>query len=286
MGSVAIVTDTTHYLPREMVSKLGLHEVSLYVNWDNRQEREADLDDLEGFYRQLRSSDGLPTTSQPSIGDFLSVYRPLVEAGNQILSIHLASGISGTYQAALQAKATLDEEGLSDDQITVMDSQMACGALGFVLMAAGQGSDLPQALENAKAARDQMRMWFAVDTLEFLRRGGRIGAAQAWLGSTLKIKPILSIHSEITPVERVRTQKKAMERLTEYMHSRYNDGADAWAVQHTQAPDQASELVEQGQEIFGCEPQFVSEIGPVIGAHIGPGLIGVGALPKSLVATR
>jgi DegV family protein with EDD domain len=283
MGSVAIVTDTTHYMPRELVSKLGLHEVSLYVNWDNRQDREADLADLEGFYRHLRSSDGLPTTSQPSIGDFLSVYRPLIAEGHQIVSIHLASGISGTYQAALQAKASLDEEGLAQDQITVVDSQMACGALGFVVLAAAQGSDLQQALANAESARDQMRMWFAVDTLEFLRRGGRIGAAQAWLGSTLKIKPILSIHSQITPVERVRTQKKAIERLSEYMHSRHQDGADAWAIQHVQAPDQASELVERGRQIFECEPQFVSEIGPVIGAHVGPGMVGIGALPKSLL---
>jgi DegV family protein with EDD domain len=122
-------------------------------------------------------------------------------------------------------------------------------------------------------------MWFAVDTLEYLRRGGRVGAAQAWLGGALKIKPILSIESEITPIERVRTQGKAFERMLDYMRARAQDGADGWIVQHIQAPDVAARLVEQGREIYGCEPVFVSEVGPVIGAHVGPGLLGVGGLP-------
>src|SRR5438093_13621645 len=108
-------------------------------------------------------------------------------------------------------------------------------------------------------------MWFAVDTLEYLRRGGRIGAAQALLGSALKIKPILTLEGEITPVERVRTSGRAFERLVEYMQSRHDEGADAWVVQHVQAPDQAERLVERGREVFGTEPVFISEIGPVIG---------------------
>ncbi|HEV2062334.1 MAG TPA: DegV family protein, partial [Solirubrobacteraceae bacterium] len=118
---------------------------------------------------------------------------------------------------------------------------------------------------------------------EYLRRGGRIGAAQAWIGGALKIKPILSIESEITPVERVRTSGKAFERMVDYMRSLHDRGADAWMVQHIQAPDEAERLVERGREIFGSEPLCVSEIGPVIGAHVGPGLLGVGGLPSSLL---
>jgi DegV family protein with EDD domain len=126
-------------------------------------------------------------------------------------------------------------------------------------------------------------MWFSIDTLEFLRRGGRIAAASAWLGTTLRIKPILSVESEITPVERVRTSGRAFERMVDYLRSRHEDGADAWVVQHIQAPDQAERLAERGREIFGGEPLFVSEVGPVIGTHVGPGLLGVGAVPSALL---
>lgn len=127
------------------------------------------------------------------------------------------------------------------------------------------------------------RLWFAVDTLEFLRRGGRIGTAQAWLGGALKIKPILTLDGEITPIERVRTSGRAFERMVQYLRSRHDDGADGWVVQHIQAPDVVQRLLASGREIFGSEPVFVSEIGPVIGAHVGPGLVGVGGLPPRLL---
>ena len=112
-------------------------------------------------------------------------------------------------------------------------------------------------------------MWFAVDTLEFLRRGGRIGAASAWIGSTLKVKPILTVENEMTPVERVRTSERAFERMVDYARQRHESGADAWVVQHISAPDQAVALVDRCRELFGREPTFVSEIGPVLSAHTG-----------------
>jgi len=126
-------------------------------------------------------------------------------------------------------------------------------------------------------------MWFAIDTLEYLRRGGRIGGAQAWLGGALKIKPILTVESEITPIERVRTSRRAFERMVELLGDRARDGADGWMVQHIQAPAEAAALVERGRDLFGCEPAGVSEIGPVIGAHVGPGLLGVGGIPSSFL---
>jgi DegV family protein with EDD domain len=126
-------------------------------------------------------------------------------------------------------------------------------------------------------------MWFAIDTLDFLRKGGRIGGAQAWLGGALKIKPILTVESEITPVERVRTSRRAFERMVDLLAERKNDGADGWMVQHIQAPAEAQALVDRGRELFGCDPVNVSEIGPVIGAHVGPGLLGAGALPSSFL---
>ena len=123
-------------------------------------------------------------------------------------------------------------------------------------------------------------MWFAVDTLEFLKRGGRIGAASAWIGSTLKVKPILTVETEMTPVERVRTSKRMFERMVDYARQRHESGADAWVVQHIAAPGGGRRAGERCREIFGCDPLFVSEIGPVLSAHTGPGLLGVGSISE------
>ena len=124
-------------------------------------------------------------------------------------------------------------------------------------------------------------MWFAVDTLEFLKRGGRIGAASAWIGSTLKVKPILTVESEMAPVERVRTSARMFERMVDYARQRHDSGADGWVVQHINAPEQAERLIERCREVFGCEPVFTSEIGPVLSTHTGPGLLGVGSVPDA-----
>jgi DegV family protein with EDD domain len=284
MPDVAVVTDTTHYLPRKTVAELGVGEVSLYVNEGEDAEREADIVDLAAFYDALRTASTLPTTSQPSIGDFLAVYEPLVGAGRDVVSIHISGGISGTVEAARQAAAELTGAGA---RVEVIDSRLACGALGMVVLAAAAvaraGGALDAVAARAREAAGATRLWFAVDTLEYLQRGGRIGTAQAWLGGALKIKPILTFDGEISPVERVRTSGRAFERMVHYLRSRHDDRADGWVVQHIQAPDVAERLVASGREIFGREPLFVSEIGPVIGAHAGPGLVGVGGLPLALL---
>jgi len=284
--SVAVVTDTTHYLPREMSEAEGIRLVSLYVNWPGIQEREVDMADFEDFYGRLRAARELPTTSQPSIGDFLAAYEPLLADGCDIVSIHLAGGISGTVHAARQAAAQCAERGLGG-RIEVIDSETACGGFGLLALGAARtaqaGGDLDAVVRSARDVRAALKIWFAVDTLEFLQRGGRIGKAQAMVGAALKIKPILSLESEIVPVERVRTAGRAFERMVDYMLARRDDGADGWVVQHIQAPEEAARLVERGREIFGSEPLFVSEVGPVIGTHVGPGLLGVGGVPRELV---
>jgi DegV family protein with EDD domain len=286
MPDVAIVVDTTHYMPRELVEAQGMHEVSLYVNAGDSHEREIDMPDFDAFYERLRSSAQLPTTSQPSIGDFLEVYEPLVEDGRDIVSIHISGGISGTVESARQAAADLSARK-PQRRIEVVDTHSACGMIGLIALAgaaaARAGGDIDTVAARVQQAVDVAKIWFAVDTLEFLRRGGRIGTAQAWLGGALKIKPILTVEGEITPIERVRTSGRAFERMVDYLRSRHEDGCDAWVVQHIQAPDQAAALVERGRAIFGSEPAFVSEIGPVIGTHVGPGLLGVGGIPRSLL---
>jgi fatty acid kinase fatty acid binding subunit len=286
---VAVASDTTSYLPRAAVADRGIHEVSLYVSLDGHQQREADiLEDTDQFYDALRASQEAATTSQPAVGDFLAVWRPILDAGDDLISIHIASGISGTYSSAISARDLLIGEGLDAGRIEVVDSHRACGGLGMMLLAASSaarsGADLAAVNERVTATRDALQMWFAVDTLEYLRRGGRIGGAQAWMGSALKIKPILTLDGEITPIERVRTSQRAFTRMVDFMHELKDAGRDAWVVQHIQAPGEAEQLVERGREIFGTEPLFVSEVGPVIGAHVGPGLLGVGGIPPAMLA--
>src|SRR3954466_7689180 len=132
---VTVVSDTTHYLPASFVEDYGLHLVSLYVKFGDTLERESEMTDLAGFYDRLRAAKDLPTTSQPSIGDFLSVYEPLLESGRDVISPHLSSGIAGTYDGALQAEAQLEERGYAG-RIEVLDSATACGGMGLVAVAA------------------------------------------------------------------------------------------------------------------------------------------------------
>jgi fatty acid kinase fatty acid binding subunit len=285
MLGVEVVTDTTQYLPSEIIARHGLHLVSLYVNWEGRTDRESDLEDLDAFYDHMRSAATLPSTSQPSVGDFLAVYEPLLEAGSDVLSIHLSGGISGTVHAAEQARDALLERGIAPERIQILDSETGCAGHGLMAIAAANavrdGADLQGALAAAVRLRHGMKIIFAVDTLEYLRRGGRIGAAQAWVGSALKIKPILTIEREIQPIERVRTAGRAFERMAEELKDRRESGADVFFIQHIQAHDVAERLAERGREIYGRDPEFVSEIGPVIGAHVGPGLFGVTGLASS-----
>jgi DegV family protein with EDD domain len=289
MSSVAVVADTTAYLPAELVRLNQIQLVSLYVNFGGeRTVRESDLGDFDAFYEELRTADPLPTTSQPAVGDFLAVYEPLLDAGRDVVSIHISGGLSGTSEAARQAVEALGRDGRDGGRVRVMDSSTAAGGLGLMALAAARaaehGADLDTVERAARETRENLGLWFAIDTLEYLKRGGRIGGASAWIGSTLKIKPILSVESEMVPLERVRTSAKAFDRMVRFAHSRHADGADAWVVQHIQAPDEAARLADACREVFANEPVWVGEIGPVLGVHTGPGLLGFGGIPPRLLA--
>ncbi len=288
MSQVAVVTDSTSYLAPGVAEQNDFTVVPLYVVFGgDRTVPETEITDYDAFFDELRSTEALPTTSQPSVGDFRAAYEPLLAEGREIVSVHISGGLSGTPEAARQAKEALEREGKGGERIEVIDSTTAAGGLGFMALTAAkasrEGLGGKQVAERVAEARGQLKMWFAVDTLEFLRRGGRIGAASAWIGSTLKVKPILTVENEMTPVERVRTSGRAFERMVDYSRQRRDSGADAWCVQHINAPDQAAALVERCRELFGHEPTIVSEIGPVLAVHTGPGLLGVGGLPQHFV---
>ena len=287
-AETAVVCDTTCYLPTELLAERGIKEISLYVAVDGQQERELEISDFDDFYERLRASESGATTSQPSIGDFLAVYEPLLAEGREVVSIHISAGISGTFEAAGQARERLIEEGKGGERLHLLDSRSAAGGMGLCTLgaasAARAGADAAGTIARAEETRENLKMWFAIDTLEYLRRGGRIGGARAWIGSALKIKPILTLEEEITPIERVRTRARSLERLRGYMRQRHESGADGWVVQYIQDKETADVMVEDCYEIFGCEPAFVSEVGPVLGAHVGPGLLGVGSVRTELIA--
>ena len=275
-AGVAVVTDSTSYLPRSLVDRWAIREVSLYVGWDGDLRPEHQYDDLDAFYARLRESPLLPSTSQPSVGDFLACFEPLVGAGRDVISVHLASGLSGTYEAAAEAAQVVAGRGHAG-RVEVVDGQTGAGGLGCLVVAAAraaeQGAELNAVVDAVRQARERLEIWFCLDTLEYLRRGGRIGAAQAMLGTALKVKPILTFGTEIAPVGRVRTRRRALERMDAYLDELHDRGATDWVVQHAQSPEDAEHLVAQGSAIFGAEPLFCTQVGPVLGAHLGSGML-------------
>jgi DegV family protein with EDD domain len=288
MADVAVVTDSTSYLPPELIERHGIHVVPLYIVFGaDRTVPEMDITDYQAFFEELRQAETLPSTSQPSVGDFTAVFEPLLAEGKEIVSVHISGGLSGTPEAARQAKEALERDGKGGERIEVVDSTTAAGGLGFMVLAAAKAAKdettAKAVAEHVARARSELKLWFVIDTLEFLRRGGRIGAASAWIGSTLKVKPILTVENEMTPVERVRTSGRAFERMVDYARQRKDSGADAWSAQHINAPDACRQLIERCSEVYGCPPTIVSEIGPVLSAHTGPGLLGMGGLPAHYV---
>ena len=280
--SVAVVTDSTPYLPRELLERWEIPQVSLYVGWGGDLRPEREYEDLDAFYVRLSESEDLPVTSQPSVGDFLAVFEPIAAAGRDIVSIHIAGGLSGTCESGREAARVVAEQ--HPVRVEIVDGQSGAGGLGLQVVAAAraaeEGADADAVVAAVARARESLDIWFALDTLEYLRRGGRIGAAQALVGSALKIKPILTFGTEIAPVGRVRTRRRAFERMVAYLHELHDRGATDWIVQHAQAHEDAQRLVAEGTTIFGTEPLFCTQVGPVLGAHLGSGML-VGGMGTS-----
>jgi fatty acid kinase fatty acid binding subunit len=277
------VADSTPYLPLSLVDRWAIREVSLYVGWDGDLKTRASL-------RQpgcvLRAAAGVPALALdlPALGgDCLACFEPLVGAGRDVISIHLASGLSGTCETAAEAARVVADKGHLG-RVEVVDSQTGAGGLGCPVVAAAraaeQGAELSAVVDAVRHTRKNLEMWLCLDTLEYLRRGGRVGAAQAMLGTALAVKPILTFGTEIAPVGRVRTRRRALRRMGTYLDELHDRGAKDWIVQHAQRPEDAERLVDQGASIFGAAPLFCTQVGPVLGAHLGSeilvgGVVGV-----------
>ncbi|MEB4210630.1 DegV family protein [Mycobacterium sp. 94-17] len=296
MADVAVVTDSTACLPPALADSAGIAVVSLYYDVygaasptggheiPGRGERESDFDgDLGRFFADLDASKTVATTSPPTIEDFVGTYERLLQQHSAVVAIMLATSLSPTCALAREAAEQVESKGRGSGRVVVIDSAGGAGHLGMQALAAGhaaaRGADLEGVIERTLKARKEVRQWFVLDTLEYLKRGGRIGTAAAWIGSALDLKPILMVESELKAVERVRTRKRAIERLIELMRQRRAVGADRWFVQHTYAHEDAQMLVDRLGAVFDAPPEFVSELGPVLATHLGPGMLSAGGLP-------
>ena len=285
MDHIALVTDSSAYLPPALIQQYGVHVIPLYVHFGSETFRDGIELTTGEFYDRLQRADTLPTTSQPSVGDFLELYRRLSQEAEAIVSIHISSGLSGTVPSALGARQALIAEaakrGVDPPVIHVVDSTFTSVGLGLLVTAAARAIEAGQSAEAVvRTVEDlipRMRVIFVVDTLEYLQKGGRIGGAAALLGSMLQIKPVLHLTGgHIDVLEKVRTTRKAKRRLLGIMEEQVGQaGAVHVAITHANVPEEAETLRQRVADHFECRELFVSELSPVIATHVGPGTVGL-----------
>jgi len=284
LSKVRIVTDSTADIPLEIREKLGIEMVSLKVSFGKDTYIDGVSLTPEEFYDKLVAAPTLPITSQPSPVDFQQKYESLASEDGEkveIISIHLSSVMSGTYQSAVLAKAMIEDDGNDRISVTVVDSKSASYGIGVQVLAAAEaanaGKSKEEILELIEKARKECEIYFLVDTLDYLHKGGRLGRASAMIGSLLNIKPILTIDNDgyVAPIDKVRGQKKAMARIVELMKERGSSKAIHLKLAHVRNPEGAETL----KQMIAAEYDIVScmdwTIGAVIGTYTGPGIVAV-----------
>ncbi len=282
MSSVAIVTESTADLPSDLARARGVTVVPLTVSLEGNEYLDGVEITAAEFYARIQGAGGpVATTSQPAPARFQDVYRKLLEDHDAVVSIHISEKLSGTYAAAVQG-AELAGAG---DRVRVVDSGMVSMPLGLMVLAASDaaaGGSAREVGERLDGLRRQLSVFFMVSTLEYLRRGGRIGAANALLGSVLQVKPVLTIRDgQVTPLARVRTQERALARVIELVREQDRGHGLCAIVGHAAAEDTAERIASEIEP--GCESLLVQPLGPVVGAHAGPGTVGVGCYPAELL---
>ncbi|MCW5848768.1 MAG: DegV family protein [Anaerolineae bacterium] len=277
---IRIVTDSTSNMPPSWTEEYGIQVVPLQVMFGLETYKDGHLSNEE-FYARLRTAPQLPTTSQPAVGDFYSTYEKLTANGDQVVSLHISSKLSGTYSNAAQAAAMFPEGA-----VTVLDTNWASIALAFMAReaarAAQAGKSVPDVVATAKALDPKLHLYLALETLENLRRGGRIGAAAAFIGGLLNFKPILSLRQgALQPVERPRSKKAAIRRMLEIVEGDIPKGAPIHCgILHAHAPVEMEELTRQARERFNVVEVVNADVGPTIGTHVGEGTVGIICYPQ------
>lgn len=274
-NKVAIVTDSTAYLPQDCIKQYNISITPLSVIWgEDVYQDGVDIQPAE-FYTRLKTSKVMPTTSQVTPAVMMNTFQSLLEQGYDVLGVFISSKISGTVQSAIQAREMMKAE----NKITILDSLSTTMAMGWSVLTAARaaqaGENLTQCEKVAQHACDNSGLYFVVETLEFLRRGGRVSGTQAMAGTILNIKPILELRDgKIESAEKVRTKQKAMQRMLELTAERIGGRAPIRiAVTHANSEADASALLELANKQFDPVEKLISPLSPVIGTHAGPGTV-------------
>ena len=278
MSKIALVTDSTAYIPQELIQQYNLTVVPQVLIWGEETFEDGVDIHPDEFYTRLKTAKVMPTTSQVSIATMKSIFESLVEKDFEVLGIFVSSKLSGTIQSAIQAKDMLEKAG---EKVTFVDSNSTAMAMGFqvltVARAIADGASLDDAVALAEKARSHTGVYFAVDTLEFLHRGGRIGGAQRFLGTALNMKPVLSLNDgRVEAVERIRTKRKALERVLELVIEQ-SEGLSPihLATLHASAEEDARTLLDRASKVLNPTESILTSVSPVVGTHAGPGTVGL-----------
>lgn len=278
MKRVAILTDSTAYLSAEVLARYEIATIPLQVIWGEETFLDGVTIQPSEFYQKLQSAKVMPSTSQPSAGAMKEAFSRLLEQAEFVLGIFISSKLSGTVQSAIQGRDMLGQDAR---RVEIFDSQTTAMAMGFQVLAAAQtavqGASVKECIQAAEQARETSGVYFVLDTLEFLHRGGRIGGAQRFLGTALNLKPILTIaNGKVEAVERVRAKGKALERLVAIVTEQTNARPlKRLAVLHANSPAEAQAVLQKAAAQLRPAETFTSELSPVIGTHVGPGTIGL-----------
>jgi DegV family protein with EDD domain len=278
MSTFAIVTDSTAYLPADLTNKYKIAVTPQVLIWENQTYRDGVDIQPDEFYTRLKTAKVMPSTSQVSPATMHETFQKLVDQGLSVLGIFISSKLSGTLQSAVQGREML---GSAADKVILVDSQSTAMALGFQVLAAARameaGASLQECAALAEKAHERSGVFFAVDTLEFLHRGGRIGGAQRFIGSALNLKPILALkNGKVEGVDRIRTKGKAHERVIELVAEQVKGKSNIrLATLHANAAEDAKNVLARATAELSPVETLLTEVSPVVGTHAGPGTVGL-----------
>jgi len=278
MSKIAVVTDSTTYLPADLVKKHNISIAPQVLIWGDQTYKDGVDIQSQEFFTRLKTSKVMPTTSQVAVVSFQDIFQDLVNKDYEVLALLVSSRLSGTVQSATQAK---DLMGSAGDKVHIIDSQSVAMALGFQALAVARavetGVNLKDAIDLAEKSHEYTGVFFAVDTLEFLHRGGRIGSAQRFLGTMLNMKPILAIQDgRVEGIERIRTKSKAHDRVLELVMEKTNGKSPIrLATLHANAAEDAKALLLRAEQALKPIESVLTEVSPTVGTHAGPGTVGL-----------
>jgi DegV family protein with EDD domain len=278
MSKTAIVTDSTSWIPKDLLTKYNITVAPQVLIWGEQILNDGvDIQPKE-FYERIKTAKVMATTSQVPIVTMQAIFSDLLEKGFDVLGVFISSKLSGTIQSAMQGREALSA---GRDKVHLVDSQSTAMAMGFQALAAARavedGASVTEAMAVAEKAREHTGVFFAVDTLEFLHRGGRIGGAQRFIGTALNMKPVLALKDgRVEAVERIRTKSKAVERVFELVTEQTKGKSPIrLASLHANAPDEARALLDRATKELGAVESIFTEVSPVVGNHAGPGTVGL-----------